>query len=70
MATKWTNNKDINEMLAKVERQGWTVEKGKTHVKAIPADKTRPIVTIPTTPSDHRAPMNVRSQLRRSGAIL
>jgi len=70
MATKWTNSKEINEMLAKVESQGWRIEKGKNHIKAIPADKTRPIVVLAATPSDHRAVMNVRAQLRRSGAVL
>lgn len=70
MSTKYTSSPEINDLIDTVVEQGWRVEKGRKHVKVYPPDKSRPIVTIPSTPSDRRAVANVRSQLRRSGAVL
>ena len=67
---KYTNNKEINEMIAKAVEQGWEVRPGKGHVKVCPPDRTISCVTIAKTPSDHRAPKNVRSEFRKRGAVV
>jgi hypothetical protein len=67
---KYTNNKDINEMIAKVVEQGWEVRPGKGHVKVCPPDKTLSCVTVASTPSDHRAIKNMRAEFRKRGAQL
>lgn len=62
--------KDVRDLLKKLEAQGWRIVAGGKHIKAFPPDTTRPMVTIPTTPSDHRSLRNTIAQLRRSGADL
>lgn len=44
----------------------WCERAGTNHVKVLPADGSR-MVTIPSTPSDHRTFPNKRSALRRGG---
>ncbi|GIU87459.1 MAG: hypothetical protein KatS3mg009_1974 [Acidimicrobiia bacterium] len=63
-------NKEVNEIIKKLIRQGWRVERGAKHWKAYPPDKSKRMITIPTTPSDHRSLKNVISDLRRAGADL
>lgn len=48
------------------EDAGWRIEVGKTHVKAYPPDGTK-WVSFPKSPSDHRAWLNKRAELRRLG---
>jgi hypothetical protein len=62
-------SKEVKELLAKLQAQGWRIEEGK-HYKAFPPDLTKPMVPIPKTPSDHRSLRNTIAQLRRSGAQL
>jgi predicted RNA binding protein YcfA (HicA-like mRNA interferase family) len=63
-----TVNKEIRDIVKKLEKQGWRIEQGGKHLKAYPADKSMPLVVIPGTPSDHRSLKNLIAQLRRSGA--
>lgn len=44
----------------------WCERAGNKHVKVYPADGSR-MITIPSTPSDHRTFANKRAQLRRAG---
>jgi len=48
-------------------KQGWRIEHNR-HVKCIPPDKSKPIVTCGFSPSDRRAVDNFKSQCRKSGA--
>lgn len=59
--------KDLRKIVKRLEKQGWRVEHGKTHTKLFPPDKTKPIVVVPNTPSDHRSLRNSIAQIRRSG---
>ncbi len=65
-------HKDIKKIIkALTDEQlnpGWRVEQGGKHLKAYPADKAQPMVTVPLTPSDHRSIKNLRAQLKRAGA--
>jgi predicted RNA binding protein YcfA (HicA-like mRNA interferase family) len=61
---------DVREIIEKLESQGWRIERDRKHYKAFPPDRTKQMVTIPTTPSGSRWRPNLISQLRRSGANL
>lgn len=63
-------DKQIRELINTLEAQGWRIERGGKHYKAYPPDRTKPMVTIPTTPGGGRWKQNLISQLRRSGADL
>lgn len=49
--------------------QGWRLREGRKHLMAFPPDQDLPAVTLPSTPSDHRAWRNAIAQLRRSGFL-
>lgn len=62
-------NKDQRKLVETLKAQGWEIHQLKNnHYRALPPDKTKPIVVIDSTPSDHRAWQNTISRLRRSGA--
>jgi hypothetical protein len=67
MAKRWTNSKEVNEMIDQVADQGWRIEDGGSAIKLWPADKSKGMVTVHKTPSDHRAVKNTRAQIRRAG---
>lgn len=50
-----------------LEAQGWRIREGRKHLLAFPPDPELPAVTLPSTPSDHRAWKNAIATLRRSG---
>lgn len=59
--------KDLKEVVAAAERQGWRVEATKKgHLKFFAPDAEN-IVTTGGTPSDHRALANLIARLRRYG---
>lgn len=61
---------DLKEVLRELPRQGWRVERLRGgHYMAFPPDRSKVPVTIGGTPSDHRAPANTMSYLRKSGFI-
>lgn len=57
----------IKTLLKALELQGWRVVFGGGHYRCFPPDKTKPMVVIASTPSDHRAWKNILGFLRRSG---
>jgi predicted RNA binding protein YcfA (HicA-like mRNA interferase family) len=59
-------HKDVRELVRAIEKQGWRVEHGSGHLKAMSPDGET-IVTLPTTPSGGRWRQNVISQLKRGG---
>lgn len=64
-------DKEMRKTLGELEaHQGWKIVVGRKHIKAIPPDKSKPIVVISATPSDHRAWQNTLARLRKSGAVL
>lgn len=59
--------KEIKKIIKEAERQGWRVEMRSKHYMAFPPDKSHGPVTLPVSPSDHRAVKNVLSEMRRRG---
>lgn len=61
-------SREMKKLLAVAEAAGWEVGRTKKgHLRLIPADPTLPIIVTGSTPSDHRAIRNFKSQLRRAG---
>lgn len=59
--------KEVRKLVKALREQGWRVEETrKGHFQAF-APSGVGIVTIPGTPSDHRAMRNVMADLRRFG---
>jgi len=59
-------NKDLKDFLDEIIAQGWTIEKGRKHMKA-----RKPgcqLVALSLTPSSDRAIKNMRADIRRSEA--
>lgn len=67
MAANRKRSKELEQLFSQLEARGWRIDRSKDHPRAIPADKTKPIVVMAGTPSDHRSWKNMLSQLRRSG---
>ncbi|MFV7761703.1 hypothetical protein ACNPKZ_14240 [Shewanella algae] len=60
---KFTKNKDINRIVRQVIKFGWRIRYGKKHASLIAPNGLQ--LTIPSTPSDHRALHNFSSDLRK-----
>ena len=63
-------HKEVREIAAKLEAQGWKIDHTKVHPMACPPDTSPPCVPLPTTPGGGRWKQNLISRLRRSGANL
>lgn len=62
---------DLKKILKLLLEQGWYIESGRQmHHKCFPPNKAFRMVVISSSPSDHRALQAIKSDLRRSGAIL
>lgn len=62
--------RSADELISIAESQGWRVERSKKGWKFYPPDKTKPIVTVHGTSSDHRWYANAVSRLRKSGLVI
>jgi len=64
-------NRDLDTMLEAAWNAGWWAarKKGQSHVKCYSPDGQR-MVTVASTPSDHRTIPNTRSAFRRAGLKL
>lgn len=60
----------LKQLLKALEEQGWTIEQGKGHIKAWPANRHYPVEVISATASDGRAMKNAIAGCRRKGASL
>ena len=61
-------SKEIKVLIKALEDQGWRVEQTRGgHYKAWPPEKSRKMVTMPATPSDHRSMKNTIRDLKHSG---
>ena len=58
-------NPEVREMLRVAEANGCRVKSGSGHFSVYAPNGK--IVTLPSTPSDHRSVLNCRSQMRRAG---
>lgn len=65
--------KDYRDIATELVRnQGWRYQKGSSHPKLFPADKTKGAIILPTTPSDNRKGRGLQNfvhQVRRSGGL-
>jgi predicted RNA binding protein YcfA (HicA-like mRNA interferase family) len=60
---KYCKAKEINVLVAKLVREGWYFRRGGRHGRLQPPDNTRTL-TVPISPSDHRAYLNFRRDVR------
>lgn len=67
---KVTDN-DLRDVLSKVYAQGGVISKcNNSHFRVVPPDKSKPVVFMPSTPSDFRSIKNVVGKLRRAGFLI
>lgn len=59
--------KDVRQIIELCQQHGWRVRHGKHWIVYSPIAGKRPVF-IGSTPSDHRALLNIRARLRRAGA--
>lgn len=64
--SRYSSDKDINQLVRKLVRKGWTIKPGKKHRAVVSPRGGR--VAIPSTPSDYRACRNFCRQVRSLGA--
>jgi len=70
-ARRSTSSGDVRRLIEVAESQGWAIEiTGGNHLRFIPPDRTKPMVHMSSTPSDHRAVKNLEGQLRRAGLTI
>lgn len=60
------SSKDVKDLIKALREQGWRVEETGRHPVAYAPDGVT-IVTLSSTPSDHRAFRNMVARLRRAG---
>lgn len=59
-----------DELISIAEAQGWRVERSTKGWKFYPPDKTKQLVLVHGTSSDHRWYRNAISLLRKSGLVI
>lgn len=62
---KYSSDKDVNQLVQGMVRDGWHFEWGKKHGKLFTPKRNR-FVVIPTSPSHKRAVMELRAVVRRA----
>ncbi len=64
-------DRKVRPLVKVAVKQGWRVEIGRNqHLRFCPPDKDRRPVVVSATPSDRRAMLNARANLRRQGLEL
>lgn len=61
---KYCRSQEINTLVRQLVRQGWHFSRGRKHGR-LRAPDGRGALTVPGTPSDRRAWMNFRRDVRR-----
>lgn len=61
---KYSNSREIDTLVKQLVGEGWKPIKKKRHWQIVPPDGGKPC-TIPTTPSDGRAYLNFRCDIKR-----
>lgn len=64
---RYSNNKTVSALVRTLIRSGWQYVNGKTHGKLVAPNGRR--LAVPGTPSDWRANLNFRRDIRRIAAI-
>ena len=64
---RYSNDKTVSAMVRTLVRSGWQYVNGKTHGKLVAPNGRR--LAVPGTPSDWRASLNFRRDIRRIAAI-
>ncbi len=62
---KYCANKDFNMLVKQLVQEGWAFRKGSKHGRLIPPDGDLSL-TVPSSPSDHRALQNFRRDVRHA----
>lgn len=60
---KFSGDKDINKLIKKLIKNEWSVYRGKKHWKISKQNGRK--VTVPGSPSDRRAILNLKKQVER-----
>lgn len=60
---KYCSNKEIDQLIRQLVRQGWRFHRGSKHGRLVHPDGW-PTATVVKTPSDHRSLQNFRRDLR------
>ena len=64
---KYSNDKTVSALVRTLVSSGWKYVNGKTHGKLVAPNGRK--IAVPGTPSDWRASLNFRRDIRRIGAI-
>jgi len=64
---RYSNDKTVSALVRTLVRSGWQYMNGKTHGKLVAPNGRR--LAVPGTPSDWRANLNFRRDVRRIAAI-
>jgi len=62
---KYSSNKDLDNLIRQLLRQGWRFNKGNKHGR-LTHPNGWPTLTIAKSPSDYRSLLNFRRDLRRA----
>jgi len=65
-----SHRKDLDKLRKTAESQGWRIVQGRGgHLKWYPPNPEHSMVVTAATPSDRRAIMNIRAELKRRGFV-
>lgn len=64
MAT-YSKDRDVNKIVQNLIAEGWTPQKKTKHWQICPPNGGKPL-TVPNTPSDGRAMLNFKADIKRS----
>lgn len=62
---KYSNSKEINLLISNLVKSGWEYSRGKRHGK-LKAPSSKHTLTVPISPSDYRAFLNFRRDVRQN----
>lgn len=62
---RFSSSKEINVLVCQLVRDGWRFQQGGHHGKLYAPDRTVRL-SVPSTPSDRRAFLNFRQDVRRA----
>lgn len=62
---KYSNSKEINSLISDLVKVGWEYSRGKRHGK-LKAPSNKHTLTVPISPSDYRAFLNFRRDVRQN----
>ena len=61
---RYSTSKEINSLVSLLVREGWQFQRGGSHGKLFAPNRVS-CLTVPSTPSDRRAYLNFRQDVRR-----